>query len=216
MDPSYQTVVDTADLVWTLVAYGVHAVSFAAQAGLSGFLLISGAHALLRPEGASSWLRRLGVTASAETTRLRLGALRVTLGLVLLAPIALGVSAAWSFVALLSAITLLALTERRLSDEERSRGRGARRIVITCAIGATAFVAWEREDNLALGADLLTNAAEWRNEELSWQLETDPAAPKVGDLAPDFELQDPEGQVRVRLSDFRGKRPVALVFGSYT
>ncbi len=48
------------------------------------------------------------------------------------------------------------------------------------------------------------------------QLESDPRSPKVGDLAPDSELQDPEGVTRVRLSDFRGKRPVALVFGSYT
>jgi len=42
------------------------------------------------------------------------------------------------------------------------------------------------------------------------------SAPKVGDLAPDFELQDPSGETAVRLSDFRGTRPVALVFGSYT
>jgi peroxiredoxin Q/BCP len=33
----------------------------------------------------------------------------------------------------------------------------------------------------------------------------------VGDLAPDFELTDVSGQ-RVRLSDFRGKRPVVLYF----
>ena len=38
----------------------------------------------------------------------------------------------------------------------------------------------------------------------------------VGDHAPDFELQGPSGVTRVRLSDFRGERPVALVFGSYT
>ena len=75
---------------------------------------------------------------------------------------------------------------------------------------------WEREDNLALGADLLLHALEWRNDELDWQLSQDPKSPKVGDLAPDFSLQDPEGVEQVRLSDFRGKRPVALVFGSYT
>ena len=48
------------------------------------------------------------------------------------------------------------------------------------------------------------------------KLERDRNSPRAGDEAPDFELQDPEGNVRVRLSDFRGKRPVALVFGSYT
>ena len=87
---------------------------------------------------------------------------------------------------------------------------------MACAAGALLFMTWEREDNLALGVDLISNATEWRNEELDWQLATDRAAPKVGDLAPDFVLEDPDGRVQVRLSDFRGERPVALVFGSYT
>lgn len=39
---------------------------------------------------------------------------------------------------------------------------------------------------------------------------------KVGDLAPDFELTVRGGEQKVRLSSFRGRRPVALVFGSYT
>jgi hypothetical protein len=41
----------------------------------------------------------------------------------------------------------------------------------------------------------------------------------VGDPAPDFELPrlpGPHGDGRVRLSDHFGKRPVALIFGSYT
>lgn len=38
----------------------------------------------------------------------------------------------------------------------------------------------------------------------------------VGDLAPDFALKTLEGARPVRLTDFRGKRPVVLVFGSYT
>jgi hypothetical protein len=37
-----------------------------------------------------------------------------------------------------------------------------------------------------------------------------------GELAPDFELPTPDGTTRVRLSSFRGRRPVVLVFGSYT
>ncbi len=42
-------------------------------------------------------------------------------------------------------------------------------------------------------------------------------APNVGDVAPDFELPVLGDRARtVRLSGFRGKRPVALVFGSYT
>ncbi|MBI1357856.1 MAG: redoxin domain-containing protein [Acidobacteria bacterium] len=38
----------------------------------------------------------------------------------------------------------------------------------------------------------------------------------VGDAAPDFELPKYDKSGMVRLSDFRGSRPVVLVFGSYT
>ena len=53
-------------------------------------------------------------------------------------------------------------------------------------------------------------------EARAWQARYDSQAPKVGDLAPDFELRDVDGEDPVRLSDFRGKQPVALVFGSFT
>jgi len=39
---------------------------------------------------------------------------------------------------------------------------------------------------------------------------------QVGDAAPDFELPTHDESDTVRLSDFRGERPVVLVFGSYT
>ena len=39
---------------------------------------------------------------------------------------------------------------------------------------------------------------------------------KVGGLAPDFSLEPRGGGAPVALSSFRGKTPVALVFGSYT
>lgn len=38
----------------------------------------------------------------------------------------------------------------------------------------------------------------------------------VGEAAPDFELNTLDRSARVRLSSFRGRQPVALVFGSYT
>lgn len=50
----------------------------------------------------------------------------------------------------------------------------------------------------------------------AWQAHHEPGAPKSGDRAPDFELRDPTGTEAVRLSDFSGERPVALVFGSFT
>ncbi len=55
-----------------------------------------------------------------------------------------------------------------------------------------------------------------RKQARAWQLEHDAKAPKVGDMAPDFELVDVTGERIVRLSSFRDERPVALVFGSFT
>ena len=55
-----------------------------------------------------------------------------------------------------------------------------------------------------------------RMEYRAWQKRYDPFAPKEGDVAPDFKLRDSSGENLVRLSDFRGKKPVALVFGSFT
>ena|SRR5437762_2767801 len=39
---------------------------------------------------------------------------------------------------------------------------------------------------------------------------------KVGDLAPDFELKTADKSSLVRLSSFRGQKPVVLIFGSHT
>ncbi len=56
----------------------------------------------------------------------------------------------------------------------------------------------------------------YRKESKDWQKRYDALAPKAGDIAPDFELRDVNGENPVRLSDFRGQKPVALIFGSYT
>ena len=39
---------------------------------------------------------------------------------------------------------------------------------------------------------------------------------KQGDVALDFNLKSVDGQRQVKLSSFRGDKPVALIFGSYT
>ena len=39
---------------------------------------------------------------------------------------------------------------------------------------------------------------------------------KPGDEAPSFSLETYDKKSRVQLSDFKGKQPVVLVFGSYT
>ncbi len=55
-----------------------------------------------------------------------------------------------------------------------------------------------------------------RKEARRWQQKYDALAPKSGDMAPDFELRDAGGNNPVSLSSFQGKKPVALIFGSYT
>ncbi len=55
-----------------------------------------------------------------------------------------------------------------------------------------------------------------RGEGRNWQKRYDKMAPRVGDPAPDFELLDVDGTNKVKLSDFRGEMPVALIFGSFT
>jgi hypothetical protein len=41
-------------------------------------------------------------------------------------------------------------------------------------------------------------------------------APAVGDSAPEFSLKTLDGKETYALSQFRGKQPVVLIFGSYT
>jgi hypothetical protein len=40
--------------------------------------------------------------------------------------------------------------------------------------------------------------------------------PAIGQQAPDFKLRTQDGSRQIRLADFRGKKPVVLVFGSFT
>jgi peroxiredoxin len=40
--------------------------------------------------------------------------------------------------------------------------------------------------------------------------------PDVGQRAPDFALRTQDGKQSIRLSQYRGVKPVVLVFGSFT
>lgn len=53
-------------------------------------------------------------------------------------------------------------------------------------------------------------------QEMAWQKDHNKHAPKRGDLAPDFELLSVDQHLLFRLSDFRGAKPVGLVFGSFS
>ena len=57
---------------------------------------------------------------------------------------------------------------------------------------------------------------ERRGSFMQFLAERETHAPAVGSEAPDFELSKLGSNERVRLSAFRGEKPVALIFGSYT
>jgi hypothetical protein len=40
--------------------------------------------------------------------------------------------------------------------------------------------------------------------------------PRPGEVAPDFTLPTHDGKAKVRLADFRGRKPVVLIFGNFT
>ena len=200
MDPGYTNVVDPLTIIPPALAMGVHVAVALAQLGLAIFLITTGARGLLAP---------------LRDSRL-FGGVRLTLGVLLVSPLLLAAASLVSLVAGLGAFVLLLYLERTRPADRKQPGRLVRRTAIAAAAGVALFMFWEGEDSLDLCVGLVTNMNEWRAREVEWQLRHDMEAPKVGDPAPDFELQDPSGATAVRLSDFRGKRPVALVFGSYT
>lgn len=51
---------------------------------------------------------------------------------------------------------------------------------------------------------------------IRWILGHQPSAPRKSHAAPGLKLLTPDSKQVVRLSDFRGVMPVALVFGSFT
>lgn len=51
---------------------------------------------------------------------------------------------------------------------------------------------------------------------LSGEIGSGAEGPKLDALAPDFTLKSPDGKKTVSLHDYRGKKPVVLIFGSFT
>ncbi len=62
----------------------------------------------------------------------------------------------------------------------------------------------------------LDNVSDGVGRALLHVIQRDEQGPARGELAPDFNLKLLGSDDRVCLSGFRGQRPVALVFGSYT
>jgi hypothetical protein len=90
---------------------------------------------------------------------------------------------------------------RRIIQDMRTRARAVSGHGMT-----TRQVLVSQEDTLSPPLRLALEAVVARDE----------MGPQVGDSPLDFSLKRLGSDERVRLSSFQGKRPVALVFGSYT
>ena len=66
---------------------------------------------------------------------------------------------------------------------------------------------------LEAAGDGLTDVA---RQAMKAVVQRDEMGPNAGDVPPDFNLKLMGSEDRVRLSSFKGQKPVALIFGSYT
>lgn len=105
----------------------------------------------------------------------------------------------------------------RLSDEHR---QDLRRMVTAIQDARAESTISGRAEGWPSARELLAGRHEALPAEVRAAVEAilvrDETGPKVGEEAPDFHLKRLGSEERVSLSDFRGRRPVALAFGSYT
>jgi len=211
MDTEYQTVVEVSSLMTSGLPMLIHTFFVLCEVGVATFVGIQGLGLLIDPNGETPAQMRWGrIQVEGKVARLVGGALLLA-GLLILAPVLGRVSLLSSVIGLSIAAGVFLSTWKR-----SEAGRPVRVAVIGAALLATGFLFFEGADPAAQTREIVQKAIDWRDHELAWQLDNDRRSPKVGDLAPDFELADSEGANSIRLSTFRGERPVALVFGSYT
>jgi len=200
------------------VTYGTHAYLAVAQILLCVYLTANGLVLLSSKERLGKWASRLGlvVNQGARKNKLRSWLMIVT-GFSLVLPL-FGISYWVAVIACPVAIYwVLNMTKGLADPTEKKVGNIVRKGLILSAILICGFTIWEERDLVYAGYIVNYKTIYWRHKEVSvWQQENNPNAPKVGEMAPDFELSDFTGDKAVRLSDFRGEKPVVLLFGSFT
>ncbi|MCP4683099.1 MAG: hypothetical protein GY864_12255, partial [Desulfobacterales bacterium] len=210
---SYQVVMDFSNMIWIILGYGIHLVLLMTQCCLAGFLILSGVIDFFFSDLDNRWLRRLGLTTQEpRDKRNRYGTVKLILASMILLPSVTGVSFIISALACLLSLIFFIYLEKVTLSPFKKQGVLIRYTIIFVCLFCFGSISFERKDNIDFGLEILQKAQHYRVAELTWQLESDKKSPKVGDMAPDFELSDPDGTRRVRLSEFRGKKPVALIF----
>lgn len=200
------------------ITYGTHAFLAIAQILLCFYLLTNGILLLSSKELVGKWAGRFGLVADIEGEKINFRSwLMIGTGVAFILPL-FGASYWLAVIACPVAIGLIFyITTGLIGPQQRQAGNFMRKGLALSAILIFGFTIWEGRDLVYAGYDINYKAIYWRNKEVTvWQHENNPNVPKVGDLAPDFVLSDNTGKKSVRLSDFRGKKPVVLLFGSFT
>lgn len=200
------------------IVYGLHGLIAVAQIAIGLFLLANGRILLSDKKQLGKWATRFGLTVNDRLSQNPLnGWLMIATGAALIFPI-LGLPHWFAVVACPIAIFwIIALRRDPSTTETRKRGNWAQKGLIVGAVLVFGFTIWEGSDLVRSAVSITYKAAYYEMTEVQgWQKTNNPNVPQVGELAPDFELTDVHGKETVRLSDFRGNRPVVLLFGSFT
>ena len=112
METQYEPIIEIGELIWVGVVYMIHASVLAMHTGLASFLLATGAHQLFAPSADGPWLRKLGFTPGEGPQTRRIAFARIGLGVMLLAPFAIGAPMGVSLLASVCSVALLIAIER--------------------------------------------------------------------------------------------------------
>ena len=170
------------------------------------YLLFAGILNLAYTGQNSILLRNFGLVIYENNGQRRVfGYVKIGLGILLLLPSVLGMPFLVSGGAAFIAIFYLIYQEKQIPSAQKRPGGFMRGMAISIAAISTSFIFFARPDNIELGTRLLSKATHYLAAEKAWQLDNDTRSTKKGDTASEFEL-----------SDFKGQRPVALIFGAHT
>jgi len=199
------------------MSYGMQLMFSILQLLLSLYLIISGLLSIFSPSQDSKWFQRPGLnTDYLFGNKLMFGWLKIVLGVAMLLPIYFAAPFWVTSIACLAAFFLILYRRGQKAVTDKRTGRVARSVMASAAVIVFCLTVYEGKDMIVTTKVTFTKAMLYRTAEKSWQQMHDPNTPQVGELATDFELFDPNGEKRFRLSDYKGKRPAILLFGSYT
>ncbi len=213
----YEMIMDYSSFHFINSAYIVHGLLIGLQLGLVVYLLASGLVNIFWHDRKSTFLQKIGIAVKIPAEKhSKYGYLKMVLGLILLLPLFTGLSFLITGLSCLVIVGVMVSQERLLRNDSDKKGWIVRKLVSVTALICCGFIFYNSADNLSQGVNLMLKALNYRDHETAWQVENDKQSPKLGDLAPDFELTDTTGNHQIRLSNFRNQKPVVLVFGAHT